>query len=357
KSAEDRFKDINEAYDILSDIDKRAQYDQFSKFWKQKGFQGKQGVRLPNFKTWGNGKATRKKPAEDVDFSDYSDFNKFLDQVLGRRREVRMATANDAPRAASYEPWNTASKKTSYVANSREDRRDVDDREIRRETVDREMRRETVDREMRRDIVDRETRRDVDDREIRREAVDREMRRETRETVDREPRRDIEARLTLPLERAYSGGTERIRLEDGRAIEVTLPPAMVSGQRIRLRNQGMGGGDLYLKITVSPHPFFRLEMSDICCELPLTPSEAVLGGDVEVPTLDGRVKMKLPPGVTSGKRLRLANKGYPTGNGDRGDQLVEIQVLIPNEISEEERELYEKLRQIETFKPRQDLSV
>jgi curved DNA-binding protein len=327
KSAEDRFKDINEAYDILSDIDKRAQYDQFSKFWKQKGFQGKQGVRLPNFKTWGNSKATRKKPAEDVDFSDYSDFNKFLDQVLGRRREVRMATANDAPPVASYEPWSTASKKTSYVANSREDRRDV------------------VDRETRRDIVDREIRRDIVDREIR------------RETVDRETRRDIEARLTLPLERAYSGGTERIRLEDGRAIEVNLPPAMVSGQRIRLRNQGMGGGDLYLKITVSPHPFFRLEMSEICCELPLTPSEAVLGGEIEVPTLDGLVKMKLPPGVTSGKRLRLANKGYPTGNGDRGDQLVEIQVLIPKEISEEERELYEKLRQIETFKPRQDLSI
>ena len=312
KSADDRFKDINEAYDILSDIDKRAQYDQFSKFWKQKGFQGKQGVRIPNFSTWGGGKTSIKKNAENVDFSDYSDFNKFLDQVLGRRREVRMATANDAARVSSPEPWNTASKKTSYVANSREDRREIDDRENRRET------------------------REIDDREM---------------------RQDMDARLTLRLERAYSGGTERIRLEDGRAIEVNLPPAMVSGQRIRLRNQGIAGGDLYLKITVSPHPFFRLEMSDICCELPLTPSEAVLGGDVEVPTLDGRVKMKLPAGVPSGKRLRLGGKGYPTGNGDRGDQLVEIQVVIPKEISEEERELYEKLREVESFKPRQDLSV
>jgi curved DNA-binding protein len=381
KSAEDRFKDINEAYDILSDLDKRAQYDRFSKFWKQKGFQGKQGVRLPNFKTWGNGKANSKRIADDVDFSDYSDFNKFLDQVLGRRREVRMATANDAP-ITSSEPWNTASKKTSYVANSREPRRENVDREIRREprdtgdreirreprdTGDREIRREprdTGDREIRReprDIGDREIRReprDTGDREIRREprdTGDREIRREPRDTGDREIRRDIEARLTLRLEKAYSGGTERIRLEDGRSIEVTLPPAMVSGQRIRLRNQGIGGGDLYLKITVSPHPFFRLEISDICCELPLTPCEAVLGGDIEVPTLDGRVKMKLPPGVTSGKRLRLAGKGYPTGNGDRGDQLVEILVLIPKEISDEERELYEKLREVESFKPRQDL--
>jgi curved DNA-binding protein len=321
KSAEDRFKDINEAYDVLSDIDKRTQYDQFSKFWKQKGFQNKQGVKIPNFGSWGNGKASSRKTADNVDFSDYSDFNKFFDQVLGRRREVRMATPNDAAMDAP-EPWNTAPKKSSYVANSREGRRENFEREIRREP---------------------------------KEFDEREMRREVRETEEREVRRDIEARLTLRLERAYSGGIERIRLDDGQLIEVEMPPAMVSGQRIRLRDRGIGGGDLYLKITVSPHPFFRLEGADICCELPLTPCEAVLGGDVEVPTLDGLVKMKLPPGVPSGKRLRLANKGYPTGKGDRGDQLVEIRVEIPKEISDEERELYEKLRQISTFKPRQNL--
>lgn len=134
-----------------------------------------------------------------------------------------------------------------------------------------------------------------------------------------------------------------------------MPPGMITGQTIRLRNQGIGGGDLYLKITVEPHPLFRLEATNIFCQVPVTPSEAVLGGQVEAPTLDGPVKMTIPPGVRSGQRFRLANKGYPTENGKRGDQLVEIQILTPKAISPEEQELYEKIRQIETFKPRADL--
>jgi curved DNA-binding protein len=177
-------------------------------------------------------------------------------------------------------------------------------------------------------------------------------------TVPSRPtRKDIEARLTLPLERAYTGGVERIRLEDGRSLEVNMPPAMVTDQRIRLKGQGIGGGDLYLKITVTPHSFYKLEGADIVCQLPITPSEAVLGAPVQVPTLDGRVKMNIPPGVKSGQRLRLANKGYPMEDGSRGDQLLEIQIVIPKEISSRERELYEKIRQIETFNPRADLPV
>ena len=171
------------------------------------------------------------------------------------------------------------------------------------------------------------------------------------------PPRDAEARLTVPLEKAYSGGRERIRLEDGRSLEVNMPPAMITGQKVRLREQGVNGGDLYLKIEVSPHPFFRVEGADISCQLPITPSEAVLGAPVEVPTLDGLVKMAIPAGVRSGQRLRLANKGYPDANGDRGDQIVELQIAVPKELSEQERELYEKLRQAETFNPRKDLPV
>ncbi|GEA28143.1 curved DNA-binding protein [Microcystis aeruginosa NIES-4325] len=168
-------------------------------------------------------------------------------------------------------------------------------------------------------------------------------------------RRDVEAKLTLPLEKAYQGGRQRIRLEDGRSIEVDMPAAMIDGQKIRLKDQGIDGGDLYLKITVSKHPFFRIQGSDIVCQVPITPSEAIVGGFVEIPTIDGLVKMMIPNGVKSGQRLRLANKGYPTSKGERGDQLVEIQLVNPPYPSPEELELYQKIRAIETFNPRQGL--
>ena len=135
-----------------------------------------------------------------------------------------------------------------------------------------------------------------------------------------------------------------------------MPAGMVTGQRIRLRGQGTGGGDLYLKVTVQPHPFFTVEGADVACQIPVTPSEAVLGGQIEIPTLDGRVKMTVPAGVKSGQRLRLAHKGYPSNNR-RGDQLVEIEIVVPNNLTSQVRELYEKLQQVEDFNPRSHLPV
>ncbi len=170
----------------------------------------------------------------------------------------------------------------------------------------------------------------------------------------RQPK-DIEAQLSLPLMKAYKGGRERIRLEDGRSLEVEMPPCMYHGQKLRLRGQGINGGDLYLEILIEPHPFFILEGSDIRCEIPITPAEAVLGGAIEVPTIDGLVKMNLPAGVQSGQVLKLANKGYPNIRGERGDQLVVINIVTPTQISEEERQLYQKIREIETFNPRKKL--
>ncbi|MGB3514198.1 MAG: J domain-containing protein [Microcoleaceae cyanobacterium] len=291
KEAEEKFKDINEAYDILSDIEKRAQYDKLIRYWKPRGIASRVGMRVPDLINWDNRYKNGRKVEKDVEISDFSDFNTFVDQMLGRRREIRTPETATKPKVQASNIARPGTKKAVY------------------------------------------------------------------KVTEREAKKDIEARLTLPLEKAYVGGSERIRLEDGRSIEVEMPAGMISGQRIRLRNQGIGGGDLYLKITVAPHAFFQLERADIFCELPITPAEAVLGGDVEVPTLDGWVKMKLPPGAVSGQRLRLASKGYPDGRGDRGDQLVEIKIVTPNEPSQEELEIYQRLREVEKFKPRKDLPV
>lgn len=286
KAAEERFKDIGEAYEILSDRGKRAQYDQFGQFWNQSGFQSGRSPRTASpYQSWNSrgGTTTADQP---VDFGEYSDFQDFLDQLLGRRTSKSGTTTTQRP----VDPYSPGRTKKVYTASAG-------------------------------------------------------------------PRRDAEARLRIPLEKAFSGGRERIRLEDGRSLEVNMPPMMVSGQRIRLKGQGSSGGDLYLIIEVAPHAFFRLEGVDIHCQLPITPSEAVLGGQIEAPTLDGWVKMTIPPGVKSGQRLRLAGKGYPKGRGDRGDQLVEIQIVVPKDPPQKERELYEKLRQNENFKPRSALPV
>lgn len=167
--------------------------------------------------------------------------------------------------------------------------------------------------------------------------------------------RDIEAKLTLPLLKAYQGGRERIRLEDGRSLEVDMPPGMYNGQKIRLKEQGINGGDLFLKIALEEHPFFQLQGLDICCEIPITASEAIVGGAIEVPTIDGLVKMNVPAGVKSGQRLKLANKGYPNSAGERGDQLVIIKVVIPPKVSTAEKQLYQQIRDIEQFNPRYKL--
>ncbi|MEM9264166.1 MAG: J domain-containing protein [Cyanobacteria bacterium P01_F01_bin.13] len=249
QDSEERFKSLNEAYEILSDPDRKLQYDDYRHHWLQQ--------------------------KSEADYRDLEDFNRFVDQLLNRQTDFEVAP-------------KPHKKPQSQKTNGTH-------------------------------------------------------------------RRDAEASLQVPLERAFQGGSERIRLEDGRALEVEMPPGMFTGQRIRLRGQGINGGDLYLNIMVEPHRFLSVQGRDIVCHLPITPSEAVLGGQVTVPTLDGPVQMTIPAGIQSGRKLRLAGKGYGRVPEERGDQIVEVEVAVPKILSDREVELYEKLRAIEDFNPRANL--
>jgi curved DNA-binding protein len=116
-------------------------------------------------------------------------------------------------------------------------------------------------------------------------------------------------------------------------------------------------GDLFLNVELSPHPFFQFEGNNLVCEVPITPDEAVLGAEIEVPTPDGMVKVKVPAGIRSGQSLRLKGKGWPTSGGQtRGDQLVKIVIVVPDKLSTTEREYYQKIKEIRTSNPRSNLA-
>ena len=262
KSAEEKFKDINEAYEVLSDPAKRRQYDQFGQYYQQTGFRP----------------GSPFEPGMDftptMDFTPFQDFQEFIDQLLGR--------AGATPGNAGFRPNPGATSQSNY---------------------------------------------------------------------------DTEATIHLTLPEAYVGGRRKLRIEGGKVLDITIPPGVTSGKKIRLRGQGQikpsgEAGDLYLKVQIKEHPVFKLEGADVLCTIPVSPSEAVLGGEIMVPTLDGKVTLRVPPGVRPGQKFRLSGKGFPKGGGERGDQLVSLQVVPPEKVSERERELYAELQRIQSYDPR-----
>jgi DnaJ-class molecular chaperone len=143
-----------------------------------------------------------------------------------------------------------------------------------------------------------------------------------------------------------------------RQLDVRIPAGVRTGQRVRVSGEGSGGagggrGDLYLEITVAPHPLFERKGDDILLDLPITAPEAALGATVEVPTLRGKVSMKIPPGTSSGRTFRLRNYGMPKPkNGGAGDQLVKVKIVLPSSLTEEETRLYQQLKSLRTDNPR-----
>jgi DnaJ-class molecular chaperone len=167
---------------------------------------------------------------------------------------------------------------------------------------------------------------------------------------------DLAAAVTITLAEAANGTKRRVALPSGKEVEVKIPAGLADGQQIRLRGQGLAGargrvGDVLITVTVAQHPLFKRDGADLRLDLPITLYEAVLGGKVRVPTLDGAVELAIPPSTSAGRTFRLKAKGFPAQDGT-GDLLVTVRIALPEDGDPELEELMRKWREEKPYDPR-----
>ena len=166
-----------------------------------------------------------------------------------------------------------------------------------------------------------------------------------------------EATITLSVEEAVRGGSREIAISDPntgqrKTLTIKIPEGVRSGQKIRLSGQGSAGfgggpaGDLFLKIEIAPDPRYRVEGSDILTTVPVHPPVAALGGEADVETPTGTLRVKIPAGSSSGRKIRLRGRGLSQSGGSKGDLLAEIRIVIPENLTDRERELYRQLAEV-----------
>ena len=188
---------------------------------------------------------------------------------------------------------------------------------------------------------------------------------EINEETDRKlPQRgeDIETEINVKLEEAFYGLEKKISLRtvDGKmkTFSVKVPDGIRNGEKIRLIGQGKTGknggknGDLFIKINIENSKPLKLFSSDLYTDLLLTPWEAALGTRTNVQTIDGETTIYIPQGMESGEKIKIPNKGYKDGKGGRGDLVAEIKIVVPKKLTEEENKLFEKLKEVSKFSPR-----
>ena len=170
---------------------------------------------------------------------------------------------------------------------------------------------------------------------------------------------DLHAEMTISLPEAAKGTKTRVHLPTGKDVEVKIPAGLTNGQSIRLKGQGWPSatgkaGDALITVHVAPHPLFKPDGADLRLDLPITLYEAVLGGKVRVPTLDGAVELAIPAGTNSGRTFRLKGKGLKSKSG-AGDLLATVRIMLPDKTDDEFKELMRKWRESKPYDPRKDL--
>ena len=169
--------------------------------------------------------------------------------------------------------------------------------------------------------------------------------------------RDVAVAVTISLAEAALGGTRRVRLPTGKEVDVKIPVGLADGKQIRLKGQGLPGpgsiGDALITIKIAPHPLFKVDGANLRLDVPITLYEAVLGAKVRVPTLDGAVDLAVPPGTNSGRTFRIAGKGMP-GDGRSGDLYATVRVMLPDKGDPELDELMRKWRDQRPYDPRRE---
>ena len=171
---------------------------------------------------------------------------------------------------------------------------------------------------------------------------------------------DLSVSMAVSLEEAVKGAEKRVRLPNGKELNVKVPAGVVAGQQIRLKGQGETApghppGDLLITVSIAPHPFFKVDGSDLRLDLPVTLYEAVLGGKVRVPTLGSAVELSIPKNTSSGRTFRLKGKGLPKTGGS-GDLLVTARIMLPDGNNAELEALMQKWRDAHPYNPRSDFS-
>ncbi|WOH53483.1 DnaJ C-terminal domain-containing protein [Bradyrhizobium sp. sBnM-33] len=169
---------------------------------------------------------------------------------------------------------------------------------------------------------------------------------------------DLNVAMTVSLEESVKGGEKRVRLPTGKELNVKIPAGVTAGQQIRLKGQGETTpghppGDLLITVSIAPHPFFKVDGSDLRLDLPITLYEAVLGGKVRVPTLGGAVELSIPKNTSSGRTFRLKGKGLPKP-GETGDLFVTTRIILPDGNDSELEALMHKWRNGHPYNPRSD---